>query len=357
METKTIIIAGGGISGMVAAITLASAGHRVDVHEKNPGIGMRFAGDFQGVENWTQDQDVLTELSIKQIDLNFDYTPFSKLTVSDGAVSRDVFFKRPAFYVVRRGNGANTLDQSLYHQAVSKGVKFFFNSHIDPTKADIVATGPLPGHIIGIVRGMVFKTGLTDMAIGVCNNTAAWKGYGYLLVTNGMACLCTMVLEPHKQDLQKSFNHTKSIIESITGSLTMDGGQRVGGVGSYRIAPIFQDGPQRYVGEASGLQDIIWGFGIRTAVTSGWLSAQSIITGTSYQERAQEQFLSNHHASLVGRFFWENIGLRYSSFFINRVSNAKDPLNLMKKYYSEHFLTRPLYKIAKGFLKRRYPIY
>src|SRR5581483_11994923 len=46
-----IKIAGAGPSGLAAAITLAKAGHEVEIFEARPAVGARFIGDFQVIEN------------------------------------------------------------------------------------------------------------------------------------------------------------------------------------------------------------------------------------------------------------------------------------------------------------------
>jgi flavin-dependent dehydrogenase len=45
-----------------------------------------------------------------------------------------------------------------------------------------------------------------------------------------------------------------------------------------------------YVGEAAGLQDLAAGFGIRYAIISGYLAADSIITGSNYNEQISKKF-------------------------------------------------------------------
>ena len=50
----TIKILGAGIAGLTAAIVLAKSGHLVEVFEKNKDCGMRFHGDLQGLENWSE---------------------------------------------------------------------------------------------------------------------------------------------------------------------------------------------------------------------------------------------------------------------------------------------------------------
>jgi len=54
-----IQIAGAGPAGLAAAITLAKNGRQVVVHEARNEVGDRFNGDFQGLENWTTEQNVL----------------------------------------------------------------------------------------------------------------------------------------------------------------------------------------------------------------------------------------------------------------------------------------------------------
>ncbi|HHZ74004.1 MAG TPA: NAD(P)/FAD-dependent oxidoreductase, partial [Candidatus Poseidoniales archaeon] len=57
-----IQIMGAGLSGLAAAIILAKAGREVHVHDIRNDSGARFDGDFQGIENWTSDEDFLDEM-------------------------------------------------------------------------------------------------------------------------------------------------------------------------------------------------------------------------------------------------------------------------------------------------------
>ena len=51
---KEAKIIGAGLSGLTASIILAQRGYKVDVYEKNKDVGMRFNGDLQGLENWSE---------------------------------------------------------------------------------------------------------------------------------------------------------------------------------------------------------------------------------------------------------------------------------------------------------------
>ncbi len=59
---KKIKILGAGLSGLTAAINLAKSGYTVDIYEKNKDVGMRFNGDIQGLENWSDKKDIIKEL-------------------------------------------------------------------------------------------------------------------------------------------------------------------------------------------------------------------------------------------------------------------------------------------------------
>lgn len=62
VQTEPIQIGGAGPAGLASAITLARAGRRVLTHETQCEVGYRFDGDFQELENWSAQQDVLDQL-------------------------------------------------------------------------------------------------------------------------------------------------------------------------------------------------------------------------------------------------------------------------------------------------------
>src|SRR5581483_2452001 len=144
MRATAVPIVGGGLSGLAAALTIVRAGGRAHVVERRREIGARFHGDFQGLENWSTDGDVLEELESLGIEPTFEYTPFRECVFFDPD-GRDHVCRslRPLWYLVRRGVDAGTLDQSLKAQAVAAGVDIRFGETMEHLpEGGIIAHGP-----------------------------------------------------------------------------------------------------------------------------------------------------------------------------------------------------------------------
>src|SRR3990167_5093581 len=122
-------IAGSGPAGLSAALTAVKNGKRAAVFDRGPDAGSRFHGDFQGLENWTSDTDVLDELANIGVKPTFAHTPFRELVVYDHKEREYVLrSQRPIAYLVRRGPDPDSLDQALKTQAVEAGVELRFNT-------------------------------------------------------------------------------------------------------------------------------------------------------------------------------------------------------------------------------------
>lgn len=344
-KDQLIEIVGAGPSGLVAAITLAHHGYSVVVHEERSDVGHRFHGDFQGLENWSSEEDIINLLSGIGIKINFLCQPyyggdlygpdFQRIAVRSSA---------PLFYLVRRGTGQETLDYGLKAQAVEAGVKFLFGSRKErlPDRG-IIAIGPKVAD--AIAKGLIFETRLPDMAAVIWDDSLAPKGYAYLLVHEGQATLAS-VLFRHYRDERYYFNRTLEAFQRLY-PFQMKSPREFGGFGNFSIRPTGYHGGKLYVGEAAGFQDDLFGFGMRYAMTSGYLAARSIIEGIDYDKLWKEELLPSLRATMVNRLIFEFIGNRGYKFLARRISRARDVRGWMQWFYQPSINKSLLYPLAE----------
>jgi flavin-dependent dehydrogenase len=83
-------------------------------------------------------------------------------------------------------------------------------------------------------------------------------------------------------------------------------------------------GHARYVGEAAGFQDYLFGLGIRYALTSGYLAARSILEERDFDQLWQSELGAKQETSLVNRFLYETGGNFGLSVFVRQAGRAKD---------------------------------
>ncbi len=108
-------VVGAGPAGLTAAITLAQAGWRVSVFHRDPVVGRRFHGDFQGLENWSVEEDVVEMFQRMGLQVPGFFRPFREAVFYGPNQERaEVNFPRPLFYVVKRGPVEDSLEQALF---------------------------------------------------------------------------------------------------------------------------------------------------------------------------------------------------------------------------------------------------
>ena len=105
------------------------------------------------------------------------------------------------------------------------------------------------------------------------------------------------------------------------------------------------------VGEAAGLQDFLWGFGMRYALRSGFLAARSMIDGTDYEKEANKEFRNNLRAGIVNRYLWENARKNDFSPLIN---NSELVRKSLRSFYNYNPLQRIIYPLALASVRRKY---
>lgn len=331
MSADVISIVGAGPAGLVAAITLRKEGFAVRVYEERRDVGLRFHGDFQGIENWSEEEDVLTQLHRMGITINFRCAPFYGGTLFGPNRERaDVHSAEPLFYLVRRGPVEDSLDQGLKTQALAAGVEIVFGRRMEKIEGRaITATGPKGAD--AVAKGLTFETELPDQALAILDNRLAPGGYAYLLVHQGRATMATVLFREYRHE-KECFEKMKETFSAVV-SIEMKNPREFGGFGNFFLRSEEEHGERLYVGESAGFQDFLWGFGMRYAMTSGYLAAQSIIRGQRYDTLWGKALRPRLQASLINRALVDRLGHVAYRYIIQRLTRIRSPRERMRRIY------------------------
>ena len=323
-------IVGAGPAGLTCAIILALAGKKVVVREWHNDVGHRFHDDFQGLENWTDPVDVLDDLAEIGIPTRFDHHGVHEGIVFDGqARAHRVHGKRPLFYLLRRGSANGSLDRALLAQAVKAGVEVRFNDRVTETAGDmILAAGPRRAAIIA--AGKVFDTDMEDGAWLAIGSELAPKGYAYLLTHNGRGTVASCMFSGFR-DQARHLAATLAFFERHAG-LRMQNPRSFGGFGNVRLPRTAMQGECPVIGEHAGFQDALAGFGLRYAMRSGRLAAESLINGTSYTDAWRRALQPGLRTGVVNRFLFNAAGQSGLDWLIERLARNEAGDTLAQAY-------------------------
>jgi len=319
---QAIEVVGAGPAGLAAAITLARTGRQVIVHEAHEEVGYRFQGDLQGLENWGTEGDVLSELGELGLALDCDAKPFCQGMAYDAwGRAYEVNNVEPLFYLIERGPGETTLDSALLRQARKLGVEIKFNSRLERLDgAGILAAGPKVADAIAV--GYHFKTDMQDGFWVICDDYLAPQGYAYLLVMSGRGTVKTCMFFGFKEE-KLYVQRTVEAFQKYAG-LQMKNPVPHGGAGNFRIPRSAYSGRHPLVGEQAGFQDTLWGFGMRLAMMSGVLAANSLLSGENYDSLWQRELRPQMQNSVINRALYGMLGNRGYRWFLGRWTRKAD---------------------------------
>jgi flavin-dependent dehydrogenase len=345
-------IAGAGISGLTCAINLCKMGHRVIIFEKRNEVGARFNNDFQGLENWSSEEDVLSMLKRIGLDIDFYWKGFKEAhLITD--LSQEYRIRslgdRHAIYMIKRGTESDSLDQRLKEQAIKIGVDIRFNMKVKEDDVDIWATGPISAS--GIVYGLKGNVDSEDMIVIMMDDLCAPKGYVYMAILDHRITLATVVMK----DLGRATKCLEEAKEKLTKfyGLEIKGLEYFGGFGNFFLKESYCHGGKVYIGEAAGLQDYLFGFGMRYAFISGYLASESITKNVDYDTLIERELSSIMKSSLVNRHRYEKLGNVGYRMLIKRWAEYPDPLEYLRAWYKLTWIKKCIYPVSKKWYKKK----
>jgi len=354
---KTIKIAGAGLSGLTAAINLAKAGYNVEIFEAKDSVGKRFSLDLQGLENWTDNIDILELFKTYNLKINFDYSPANN-RLEIWTKNEKFHFNRkdilkPLYYTVRRGQSEGTLDNSLLRQALEyKNIKIYFNQPIiDFSDIDIISTGPYikdesPDYI---ALGYVFDADIPDQNLLILDDDIAPDGYGYFLSMKKHCVIAVCIT----RDFVNGHKYRDSLYQKIIENkkiITLNQPQLFSGIGNFYLMNTYPN--KIYCGEAGGFQDMVMGFGMKYAIQTGYYAAISIINNQNYYELIKKYIRPKQEASIASRYlykFFTGSSYTYLVKFMKKVIGTNKALSFA---YGNNLLHKAFLPIAKAYYKK-----
>jgi hypothetical protein len=195
----------------------------------------------------------------------------------------------------------------------------------------------------GIVAGIVAKTSHADQVIVIASDALAPKGYAYCAIWSGQATLATVAMRDFPR-AWACFDEARRAFATM-GLSDFREGRRFGGRAHVSRTPRLTEGSRLYVGEAAGLQDYLFGFGLRYAILSGHLAARALLTGESYETLVARQLRATLRAGFVNRLVFDRLGDRGYRWFLQWLSRG-DGGRRARRLYSFSLWHRALWPLV-----------
>ena len=357
-EVGPVKIKGAGLSGLATATILARAGVEVHVHDVREDSGKRFDGDFQALENWSMDADFFDQLREWGFDPDeFKYTEFNEVDLihPDDEISK-TFSPKVAYRIVERGTSEHTIDQGFKRMAIAAGAKLQYKSRVKEEDCQIIACGPKGTS--AVAYGEIFKTKHPNHIAFQLNDKLAPGAYSYLIIIDGVGLICTCLWRKQK-GTDRFLNETIAWYQEHYPDIDMEPIKRVGGKGDFTINKRYFQDDRYYVGESGGLQDFMWGFGMRMAVWSGYLAAQDILGKCNYEKEVRKQLMPYVRTSVANRFLMNRVGDKTFKFmcksWMKDQHKRQDGLVWIGKLFRPKFYKTAIYYLINPFILKKDP--
>ncbi|VVB75015.1 Digeranylgeranylglycerophospholipid reductase [uncultured archaeon] len=299
-----ITIVGASLSGLSAASWLSNNGFRVKVFERGSGIGHFRGQDFQVIRNYGADKGFCDSLKDYKIDIKHKQ-PINKIIkyAPSGRTMEVVANGNPLFFVIKRGKSPLSLDSQIFNSINKNNLDLELNKTVNVLSGDIVATGPVLRNVFGV--GYVFEgVDVNPEEIHLfMDNKYAPNGYIYV-APFGKDTLCIAAVSfdatfELKMLLDRFLEKNEVVQELITNYSKKE---TFSGYGYCNYPETAEIDGKLFVGAAAGFVEAARGFGVKYAILSGLLAAESILTGKSYDSLWKGSFGNELKDSLYRHF-------------------------------------------------------
>ena len=193
----------------------------------------------------------------------------------------------------------------MKRQALAAGATIHYKSRVKEEDCTIIACGPKGTS--AVAYGEIFKTSHANHIAFQLNDKLAPGAYSYLIIVDGVGLICTCLWRKQSKS-ERFLNETIAWYEKHYPNLDRTPIKRVGGKGDFTINQRYKQDGRYYVGESGGLQDFMWGFGMRMAVWSGVLAAKDILGECDYEVEVRKQLLPYVRTSVANRWLMNRVG-------------------------------------------------
>ncbi len=272
-EGSLVRVAGAGPAGMAAALTAARNGYRVELSERHPRVAHRWNNGIQMLENFSVEEDALEHLrSLGLPDPPVLRVAHACLIGDDRRVRHELRSREPMGYFILRGPGPGTFDRWLESLCRDAGVVFRFGETVTESDCEISAAGPREAAAMAAerVHRVVSGTDVVDVRFA---DELAPNGYAYCFRLDDCLTIGVAFIGTYGR-AHEYLDRATGVFAKEHGLEPMDEGERLVSRMSFRrLSQEPEAGPLR-VGEAIGLQDMLFGLGLRKVISSGVIAAR-----------------------------------------------------------------------------------
>jgi flavin-dependent dehydrogenase len=189
---------------------------------------------------------------------------------------------------------------------------------------------------------------MPDGVFAALSERLAPKGYAYLLVCRGWGTVASCLFDDYAR-AREYRERAKEFFERKAG-LRMRSPQAFGGTGNVRSDPVTRRGNTLFAGEAAGLQDALWGFGMRYALVSGHMAARAVVTSQpgAYESSLRHRFRGLLRAGVVNRYFYERLGDGGYARLLQRIARATDAREWLGRFYAPRLWKTLWFPVARA---------